>query len=286
MRITNIMFRKRGRGVSTILGTIIFIGIMFTSVIPMYLVMKQADVLFERKKLEVARLDEECEREAMELYAVPMSFNDPNWLNISAYNKCEVPIILVRLWVNDTDIPLSVTIPSMGSVNVYDYEINAVEGSSFQVRATSERGNVYVSETGTLSYNGGEWETETLGINLIFPSRPGQGKRGNDWRNELKITIAQDDVKIYEDVVMYWAISASEMFFELGAPGTYNVTVWIKQPIPGVYDGVIYGPERLPQPKGSAPLTIDWPYGPAVLDVNFIIVNDPPDDDDHLEVDD
>ena len=292
MRITNIMFRKRRRGVSTILGTIIFIGIMFTSVIPMYLVMKQADVLFERKKLEVARLDEECEREAMELYAAPMSFNDPNWLNITAYNKCEVPIILVRLWVNDTDIPLSVTIPSMGSVNVYDYEINAVEGSSYQVRATSERGNVYVSETGTLAYNGDEWETETIGFNLIFPSRPSQGggKRGNDWRQEVKINITENAPggdTIYEDVVMYWAISASEKFFELGARGTYNVTVWIKQPNPGPFDGVIYGPAREGLP-GSDPILIDWPEGPAVVDVSFEIVHvppNPPGDDDYLDID-
>lgn len=282
MRSTRILCRKKRRGVSTILGTIIFIGIMFTSVIPMWLVMKQADVLYERKKLEMARLDEEREREVLELYAFPRSFNEPQWLNVTAYNQCEFPINLLRLWVNDTDIPLSVTVPSMGSVNVYNLEINASEGSSYQIRATSERGNVYVSETGTLSYNGGEWETETLGINLIFPSRPGQGKRGNDWRNELEITIAQDDVEIFEDVVMYWAISASEMFFELGAPGTYNVTVWIKQPDNDPYLGVIYGPERAPN-AGSAPITIDWPDGPAVLDVNFVIVNDPGDE--HLEID-
>jgi len=279
------LYRKKRRGVSTILGTIIFIGIMFTSVIPMWLVMKQADVLYERKKLEMARLDEECEREAMELYAFPRSYDEPQWLNSTAYNTCEVPINLVRLWVNDTVIPLSITVPVMGSVKVSHYEINAVEGSSYQIRATSERGNVYVSETGTLSYSGNEWETETVGINLIFPSRPGTVNRGNDWKNKLEITITENapggDI-IFEDVVAYWAISASEMFFELGAPGTYNVTVWIKQTDPDPHDGIVYGPARAPS-TGSAPMIIDWPAGPAILDVNFIVVNDPGDE--HLEID-
>ena len=285
MRSTRILYRKKRRGVSTILGTIIFIGIMFTSVIPMWLVMKQADVLYERKVLEMARLDEECEREAMELYAFPRSYDEPQWLNITAYNTCEVPINLVRLWVNETIIPLNKTIPAMGSVNVTSSEINAVEGSSYQVRAISECGNVYVSQTGTLSWSGGEWETETIGINLIFPSRPGSGKRGNDWKNKLEITITENSVGgdiIFEDVVVYWAISASEMFFELGAPGTYNVTVWIKQTDPAPYDGIVYGPARAPS-IGSAPMIIDWPVGPAVLDVNFMVVNDL--NDEHLEVD-
>ena len=164
MRSTRILYRKKRRGVSTILGTIIFIGIMFTSVIPMWLVMKQADVLYERKKLEMARLDEECEREAMELYAFPRSIDEPQWLNVTAYNHCEFPINLLRLWVNETEIPLSLTIPSMGSANVTSYEINAVNGSSYQVRTTSERGNVYASQTGTLSFSDGEWETETLPV--------------------------------------------------------------------------------------------------------------------------
>ena len=283
MRSTRILYRKKRRGVSTILGTIIFIGIMFTSVIPMWLVMKQADVLYERKMLEMTRLDDEAERESMELYAFPSSYNEPEYLNITAYNTCEVPINLVRLWVNDTVTPLSITVPVMGSVNVTSHEINATEGSSYHIRATSERGNVYVSQTGTLSFRGGEWDTETIGINLIFPSRPGGGNRGNDWKNKLEINVTQNSDIIFEDVVVYWAISASEMFFELGVPGTYNVSVWMKQSDPGPFDGIVYGPARAPS-NGSAPMIIDWPVGPAVLDVNFIVVNDSGDE--HLEVDD
>lgn len=288
MRSTRILYRKKRRGVSTILGTIIFIGIMFTSVIPMWLVMKQADVLYERKMLEMTRLDDEAERESMELYAFPSSYDEAQWLNITAYNTCEVPINLVRLWVNGTVTPLSITVPVMGSVNVSHYEINAEIGSSFEIRATSERGNVYVSQTGTLSWSGGEWETETIGINLIFPSRPGGVNRGNDWKNKLEINVTQNSDIIFEDVVVYWAISASEKFFELGVPGTYNVSVWMKQSDPGDFDGIVYGPARAAEGVGCDSITINWPVGPAVVDVNFEIIHmgdNPPGDDDYLEID-
>ena len=49
MPTARISFRRKRRGVASILGTIIFIGIMFTAIIPMYLVMKQADTLYESK---------------------------------------------------------------------------------------------------------------------------------------------------------------------------------------------------------------------------------------------
>lgn len=282
MRTTGIMCRRRG--VSTILGTLIFIGILFTAVIPMMLVMKQADTIYEQTKLEASRLDEETEREALELYAFPRSISEPKWINITAYNKCEVPINLIRLWVNDTIIPISTTVQSMGSVNVTTYQINATDGRSYEVRATSERGNVYVSQTGTLSFVEGEWESETLGINLIFPSRPGKAKRDNDWKNELKITLTENDVggdTLYDNVTMYWAISASEKFFELGAPGIYNVTVYIKQDDPSPF-GVVFSPDTI----NGIPLDLNWPEGPAVLNVNFFIVNTPeaPPDEEHLEV--
>jgi len=40
--------------------------------------------------------------------------------------------------------------------------------------------------------------------------------------------------------------------------------------------------------NGSAPIIIDWPVGPAVVDVNFEIIHvppNPPGDNDYLEID-
>jgi len=49
MRFMSTTFRRKA--ISTILGTLIFISILFTAVIPMFLTMNQADVMLEQKTL-------------------------------------------------------------------------------------------------------------------------------------------------------------------------------------------------------------------------------------------
>ena len=95
------LFRRRigcGRGVSTILGTIIFIGIMFTSVIPMMLLMKQADVVLEQEKLEIVRRDDEGDRESLELYPIPDLAG--THVNVTILNTCETSIDIIRIWIS------------------------------------------------------------------------------------------------------------------------------------------------------------------------------------------
>ena len=57
LHITRTTYHRKG--VSTILGTLIFIGILFSAVIPMMLTMKQADIIMEQEKLELQRIDDE-----------------------------------------------------------------------------------------------------------------------------------------------------------------------------------------------------------------------------------
>lgn len=262
MRMKPMLFRERRRGAVSILGTIIFIGIMFSAVIPMYLVMKQADTLYESKMLEVKRLDDERDREDIELYAYPASVTEPDLLNLTVNNVCELEVNLERVWINNESYPMNATIESMRSADVGSFNIDGENGSSYIVKTVSSRGNVYESETGALFFNGGEWESETLGFNLIFPSRPGRGNRQNNWLNELMVTIEQDGEIIYNNATMHWAISASEEFFEVGSPGGYRVVVfiWCKPPPYQHWERIF-----------DQILTIEWPDGPAIVEVNFEI---------------
>ena len=98
MRITNTM-RKKKKGVSTILGTIIFIGILFTSIIPMILVMKQADNIYIQEVHEMERKDEEQDSQELEVYAFPVEGEDQ--IKISIQNTGVVPAIIRRVWIND-----------------------------------------------------------------------------------------------------------------------------------------------------------------------------------------
>jgi hypothetical protein len=97
--------------VSTILGTIIFIGILFSSVIPMMLVMKQADVILEQGKLEVVRRDDEGDRESLELYPIPDLA--ATHVNVTILNTCETSIDIVRVWINDTLTDVTTTVNAL-----------------------------------------------------------------------------------------------------------------------------------------------------------------------------
>jgi len=166
------------KAVSTILGTLIFIGILFSAVIPMQLMMKQADSMFSSKQWEASQEDDKRDRESMEVYPIPSE--DATHINVTLINKREFRIDIVRVWINNSLTNITTSIETLGNIQIGPFPINPLNGSVFDVRAVSSRGNVYTAETGLLYYQNGEWVTETMGIRLIFPSRPGGGARDND----------------------------------------------------------------------------------------------------------
>lgn len=254
------------------MGTLIFVGIMFTAVIPMMLVMRQADTLHEMRKHELECLEKERAIENLCLYVCPQGIDSPD-VDMTIVNKGDVVAHVIKIWTNDIEYPMNVEIPSMSEKVLYSYPLNPVEGAEYDIRAMTDRGNVYTSETGILSYHDGKWVTETLGIRLIFPSRPGKGARTNRWLNELKVTIADEDGDfLYSDYSMYWAISASENFFELESAGTYNVIIdiWCK-----AEDGYT---EQHWEKIYDDFHSITWPTGDPVIEIKFQI------DGDHLIV--
>jgi len=262
------LYRRGGRGTSTVLGTLIFVGIMFTAVIPMLLVMRQADTLHEMRKHELECLDKERAMESLCLYVCPQDIDSP-YVDVMIVNKGYFVAHVIKIWINDEYEIVNVEIPSMLEETLDPFEITRVEGAEYDIRAMTDRGNVYTSETGILSYHDGKWVTETLGIRLIFPSRPGKGSRTNRWLNELRVTIVDEDIiELYSDYTMYWAISASENFFELESVGTYNVIIdiWCKEG--GGYSEkhweMIY--------DGSHSIT--WPIGDPIIEIKFQIAGD------------
>ena len=275
------MLKASRRGTSTILGTLIFIAILFTAVIPMQLVMHQADIIFEKKMLEVSREDEGRDLEFIEVYPVP-SLTDPE-INITLINTGEVSSTIRRLWVNSTYYPswfqgdfydVMAFVPALGSVTIGPYPAPTVEGAVYDVKVTTDRGNVFFSEVGTIMYVGGQWVSETLGFRLIFPSRPGAGgsppKRGNNWKNEILVTIEEEDAGIYYlNSTMYWAISASEKFFEVDQSGNFTITVYIwcskwNSPYSVSHWEKIYDTAHI----------LNWPENDPIQILNFKINND------------
>ena len=256
------------RGTSTIYGVMIFVGIMFTAVIPMMLVMRQADTLHEMRKHELECLDQERAMESLCLYVCPEGPSSQN-VEVTIVNKGEVFVRVVSLWINDDAVSMEIDIPSLSDEVLDTFVLDLIEGAEYDIRVMTDRGNVYTAETGILYYQDGKWVTETLGIRLILPSRPGKGARTNRWLNELRVTIAdEDDDILYSNYTMYWAVSASENFFELESAGAYNVIIYIWCKAGGGYSEqhweMIYDDFH----------SITWPIGDPVIEIKFAIDGD------------
>ena len=161
------MYSKKG--VSTILGTLIFIGILFSAYAPMMLTMRQADSYYEQQKHQVSLLDDERSREDLTFYVYPdLSDN----LIVSVENSGPTSLKVVRVWINNKIQEESTWIQSLDSSLFGPYVVNPTEGDSFNIRVTTERGNVYEADSGEIKYGPVGWEIESKIINVLI-SAPG-----------------------------------------------------------------------------------------------------------------
>ena len=196
---------------STILGTIIFIGILFSAVIPMQLVMKQADTLYTQLLHEVNQADEDRLNEDLLMYAYPIE-ESSNELRIKVVNKCEIPITLTRFWIKDNYTEINNSVNVGGSATLGPYAVELVENTSYPIKVVTERGNVVRSASDSLYYADGIWYTPSLGISINIANDKGKyyiRVSNTTWYAEYN-TQGQD----FGDLIKY---------FEVAEPGYYNV---------------------------------------------------------------
>jgi len=225
--------------VSTILGTLIFIGILFTSVIPMMLVMKQADTIYEQRKLEGSRLDEEKAREDMNVYVYPTGGGADDNLTLLVESRCEMSVEVVRIWINNTIHNTSKVVSSMSELELGSFDVAPKNGSSFEFRVTTARGNVFEAEAGAITHDVFGWVVENKMINVLV-SAPG-----------VVFKVYVTGPNNYSDYAQVWKIggSAFKSFdITLSGNGIYNVVV-----------------KKGSQTIHDEDVEMEWPDGPSVL---------------------
>lgn len=227
---------------SSILGTLIFVGILFTAVIPMYLVMNQADIIFEQEKHEIACLDEEKEREDVSFYVYPDTSDD---LLVVVQNSSPMGAKVVRVWINDDPYPESTELdPMEGGVPLGPYDVPLVEGATYNFRITTERGNVYESGSEDLEYIDGEWFVETKLINVVISSS------GVVFKVYLYFWEASDWVQ--KDYAQVWKLGGSAFKpFDVSPWGNGEYRVVVKKGSKVIHD--------------EDELNMLWPLGPSTL---------------------
>jgi hypothetical protein len=238
---------KNKAGTASILGTIIFIGIMFSAIIPMYLVMNQADTVFEQEKHEIANLDEERAMENIIVYAYPKENLTSPFITVKMKNECSLNVEGVRVWINNNNYSISVNLDPSQEITIDHYNVNPQSGETYDVRVTTERGNVFECSSGLLSYSDTGWEVETQVINVLISS-PGvvfkvsvYWEDGEDNWLELPISPAQ-----------VWKIggSAFKSFDVTNYELPENFKVVVKRGSNIIHEEIV---------------TMEWPDGPSVV---------------------
>ncbi len=240
------------RGTASILGTLVFVGIIFTSFIPMMLLMNQADMLYDMRKHELGILDQERIDEEISFYAYPDSDDK---IVLSIKNKGKTLIKIVNVWINDVEYPQNVNINAMETINLDPLVVTLQDLTSYTVKVITENGNVFSSEAGTLYYSSSAdgWYTPSLGICVHIENLQG--------KYQIIIKINLGDAPLDEHSYTSGGMEHEDIeeMFWVDTPGIYYLT--IKK-----WDGGDWVLDVIPR-YDDEPIDVLWPATRPITDV-------------------
>ncbi|MFC1802519.1 hypothetical protein ACFL0D_00970 [Thermoproteota archaeon] len=253
--LTCITRSTKKKGISTILGMIMFVAVITSAYVPMLLNMRQADTLYDQKLHEWETFDDEKDRETvMKFYSYPDADDDE--LIIEIENNSPLTIYPQRVWVNDTYYNVSTSIPPMSTVNVMKVPIQVDLGanSSFTVMLTTNRGNTYEATGGSVEWDGSEWYVQQLAFMVQIS---GSGFLGfGSYR--VKVTNVTDTLVAY-DMTLETSFSSGDatLFFDVteAGAGKYKFELWKRSWFSWSYQG--FQKHEMKWPSGPA---IEWVY--------------------------
>lgn len=146
----------RGRsGISTVLGGILAVAIILTTVVPLLMYVRQVGFLYDTVSSDMRRADEEKMDEKLSAVAY-LDANNAIMLNIT--NTCDLSISVIRVWVMprdgepmavETDLKLTPRTPT----TVFDTGCVAEAGRIYDLKIITERGNIIVPDGSPLQIN-------------------------------------------------------------------------------------------------------------------------------------
>ena len=161
------------KGISSILGTLIFIGVIFSAVAPMFLMMRQADVYYEIRKHELEAEDLQKVQESIIVYGYS-EVGGSNNLTVFVQNRGSESVQIMRVWTNDEAHVEEVSVSPGTTVELGPFTVTET-GSAMRLKATTARGNSFPCNLGLLYWNDvNGWYTPSLGIAVTILNEWGQ----------------------------------------------------------------------------------------------------------------
>jgi archaellum component FlaF (FlaF/FlaG flagellin family) len=226
---------------STILGTLIFIGIMFSAIVPMQVVMQQADNLKLQKINEMEKKDNERYGEDITLTYYPQS-QTSDQICVKIRNEGSYSTRVVRVWIRDMFSVVDENIESGETKTIGPYTVTLIEDATYPVQAVTDRGNIFSADMISLVYTDGQWYTPSLGINVYISNEKGKYYIlvNNATWSDFYETLGMDQGDLSK-------------YFEVDSPGVYTVTCRKNNE-----NGLLL-------PGTPVNIEIDWPNGPPIL---------------------
>jgi hypothetical protein len=214
--------------------------------------MNQADTIYEQELREQRVLDDEKSAEDLLVWAYPKSESGAE-LNVFILNLGPQSAKVVRVWINDHVFEENEVLTIINSNCTITYPVDVSE-LIFHVKVTTEKGNIFTNELGSLEYQfaSSTWITPSLGICVNILNDKGIYRINvTEWSTGVLVGSYESQGTEFEDITQT---------FLVGAPTLYKIEVWKR----------VSGWKELPASPKKVPKKVeDWNKGP----IKYVFIN-------------
>jgi hypothetical protein len=168
------MIRKtKRRGIGTTLGIIFFLGILFSTIFPLQLYIKENDIHTLRTENEMLTADTDRDLEDLDVSAYPTNTTSDK-IMVNVKNIGPISSVIQRLWINEDSELVEESLYPGDEVLLGPFTVDLVVNTSYLVKVSTRRGRLFKAYSGSLEYIDGTWYTPSLGISVQIRNEVGK----------------------------------------------------------------------------------------------------------------
>jgi hypothetical protein len=250
---------RPGRGLSTVLGTLLLVGILFTCIIPVFLYVNEVNNYYDRTVVDMKIADEERGMENLEVYAY--GEGDSNNVSLFIINRGTLNAEVLRVWSVRADMQRAIVfnstlkIAASAQATITGLDLTRIIANDpyvdyFNFEVVTSRGRKYPSLVNPLHKSPSGWETlgQRYQIHVVIYS---------DWGKSdnyvIQVKNATEGFKF--ETSREWTSHGDYYgIFTVPNAWSYNVTV-----------NGMKGMKSHPVPPGSQIVVLTWNYPIAVI---------------------
>jgi len=229
------------KGVASILGIIIFTGILFNVFVPLQLYINEHKLL--KIQIENELEVEESYRDLEDLVVIAYPVNETaNQIIVEVTNKGAIQVNVMSVWIKDEKWQVDTGLMPGDEVVFDPFTVDLDANTSYAVKVITERGRLFFPITGNLVYIEGTWVIQGLGVCVQIANHIGKYYicvSNSTWSSTYK-TLGQD----HDDLLV---------FFDVKTNGMYTIVCKKND---------LLGPDL---PGTPMIVEIDYPNGPPVV---------------------